>query len=79
MAVWTDLGMDFVERLLCVNDKLVLLTIVDYFLKAVHFIQLSHLYSATTVARTFFDMVVRLHGIPSSIVFDRDPVFTNNF
>jgi hypothetical protein len=31
------------------------------------------------VARAFFDNIVRLHGIPSSIISDRDPVFTNQF
>jgi hypothetical protein len=33
----------------------------------------------TSVARAFFDNIVRLHGIPSSIISDRDPVFTNQF
>jgi hypothetical protein len=30
------------------------------------------------MARTFFDGIVRLHGFPSSIVSDRDPVFTGH-
>ncbi|WVZ93414.1 hypothetical protein U9M48_039394 [Paspalum notatum var. saurae] len=34
---------------------------------------------ATTVARAFFAEIVRLHGIPSFIVSDRDPVFTSAF
>jgi hypothetical protein len=45
----------------------------------VHFIALGHPYSATSVARTFFDQIVRLHGIPCSIVSDQDPVFTSSF
>jgi hypothetical protein len=47
--------------------------------KAAHFIPLAHLYNVTTVARAFFDSIVRLHGIPSSIVSNRDPVCTSRF
>jgi hypothetical protein len=56
-----------------------LLTILDLFSKVAHFILLSLPYMTTTVARTFFDIMVRLHGIPNSIVFDHDLVFTSNF
>lgn len=77
--VWTDLSMDFVEGLPCINGKSVILTVVDRFSKAAHFILLAHPYTATMVARAFFDCIVRLHGIPSSIVSDRDPVFTSRF
>lgn len=31
------------------------------------------------MARAFFADIVRLHGIPASIVSDRDPVFTSAF
>lgn len=49
------------------------------FSKYAHFIPLSHPYTAASVARVFFDDVVRLHGLPSSIVSDHDPVFTSSF
>jgi hypothetical protein len=71
--------MDFVEALPKVHGKSVILTVVDRLSKAAHFIPLGHPYSATLVARAFFAEVVRLHGIPSSIVSDRDPVFTSEF
>jgi hypothetical protein len=31
------------------------------------------------MAKAFFDNIMRLHGIPCSIVSDRDPVFTSTF
>lgn len=52
---------------------------VHHFSKYAHFIALGHPYTASTVARAFFDEIVRLHGIPSSIFSDRDPIFTSNF
>ena len=55
------------------------LTVVDHFSKYAHFIALGHPYSATSVAQAFFDQIVRLHGLPCSIVSDRDPVFTSAF
>ncbi|XP_066395761.1 uncharacterized protein [Miscanthus floridulus] len=34
--------------------------------------------TAASVAKAFFDNIVRLHSLPNSIVSDRDPVFTGN-
>jgi len=77
-AIWQD-AMDFVEGFPKVGGKSVVLTVVDRLSKYAHFIALGHPYSATSVARAFFDQVVRLHGIPCSIISDRDPVFTSAF
>lgn len=71
--------MDFVEGLPKVIGKSVILTVVDRLSKYAHFIPLGHPYTTTMVARAFFNDIVHLHGIPSSIVSDRDPVFTSNF
>jgi hypothetical protein len=76
--VWADISMDFIEGLPKVGDKSVILTVVDRFSKYAHFIALGHPYTAASVARAFFDDIVRLHGFPSSIVNDRDPVFTGH-
>ena len=77
--VWSEVSMDFMEGLPKVGGKSVILTVVDRFSKAAHFIPLGHLYSAETVASAFFGEIVRLHGVPTSIVSDRDPVFTSAF
>ena len=71
--------MDFIEGFPKVGGKSVILTVVDRFSKYAHFIALGHPYSASSVAHAFFDNIVKLHGLPSSIVSDRDPVFTSTF
>jgi hypothetical protein len=71
--------MDFFEALLCVRGKSIILTVVDRFSKYCHFIPLTHPYSTESVAHAFFVDIVRLHGVPQSIVSDRDTVFTSNF
>jgi hypothetical protein len=71
--------MDFMEALPRVRGKSVILTVVDRFSKYCHFIPLAHPYSAESVAQAFFTDIVRLHGVPQSIVSDRDTVFTSAF
>jgi hypothetical protein len=75
--MWCDITLNFVEGFPRVGGKSVILTMVDRFSKYAHFIALGHPYSATTVAKAFFDTIVKLHGVPESIVSDRDPVFTS--
>lgn len=70
--------MDFIEGLANVSRKSVILTVVDCFSKYAHFIMPSHPYTASMVTRPFFDGVVRLHGYPSSIASDCNPVFTSH-
>jgi hypothetical protein len=70
--------MDFIEGLPKVGSKSITLTVVDRFSKYAHFIALGHPYTTASVARAFFDGIVRLHGFSSSIVNDRDPVFTGH-
>jgi transposase InsO family protein len=62
-----------------INGKFVILTVVDRFSKFAHFILLGHPYTTTLVARAFFTDIIRLHSLSSSIVSDRDLVFTRKF
>jgi hypothetical protein len=78
-GVWSDIDIDFIEALPRVQGKTVILTVVDRFSKYCHFIPLAHPYTTESVAQAFFAEVVRLHGVPQSIVLDRDPVFTPSF
>lgn len=51
--------------------------VVDHFTKYAHFMALKHPYTASSVALALYDNVFKLHGMPQSIVSDRDRVFTS--
>lgn len=55
------------------------MVVVDRLTKYSHFIPLSHPYKATDVAQSFLDNVYKHHGLPMSIVTDRDPILTSRF
>jgi len=71
--------MDFIEGLPKSEGFSVILVIVDRLTKYAHFLALKHPYSAATIAQTFLDNIVKLHGFPLSITTDRDPIFVSNF
>ena len=76
---WTTVSMDFVSGLPLSQRLDTVMVIVDRFTKYVQFIGLSHPYSPAKVAALFAQNVFKLHGMPTSIVSDRDPVFIANF
>lgn len=78
-GAWQDISMDFIEGLPLSKGKNAILVVVDRFTKYVHFLPLKHPFSALQVAEVFLDQVAKLYGMPKSIVFDRDKVFTSSF
>lgn len=52
---------------------------MDRLSKYAHFLPLSHPYTATLVATLFVEHNFKLHGVPASIICDRDPVFMSKF
>jgi hypothetical protein len=69
---WTYLSMDFIEGLLLSNGFSVILVVIDRFTKYGHFFPVRHPYTAASIALIFLDNVIKLHGVPQSIVCDRD-------
>ena len=56
-----------------------ILVVVDWLTKGAHFALLKLGFSVKVVASVFLDDVVRLHGFPTGIVSNRDPIFLSTF
>jgi hypothetical protein len=77
--VWIEVSMDFIGGLPILQGKDVIMVVIDRLSKYAHFIPLTHPYTAGIVAHLFLDQIFKLHGLPKSIVSDRDRIFTSNF
>jgi hypothetical protein len=67
--------MDFVEGLPKSGSANAILVVVDKYSKFAHFIPLCHPFTAATIAKLFMEFVYRYHGLPISIISDRDRTF----
>ncbi|GJW95851.1 putative reverse transcriptase domain-containing protein [Tanacetum coccineum] len=77
---WDNITMDFVTKLPRMqsgNDTI--WVIVDRLTKSAHFLPMRENDPMDKLARLYLKEVVTRHGIPISIICDRDPRFTSNF
>ncbi|XP_020206856.1 uncharacterized protein LOC109791902 [Cajanus cajan] len=77
---WDSISMDFVVGLpKTVKNLDAIWVIVDRLTKSAHFIPINIRYSLERLTKLYISEIVRLHGVPTSIVSDRDPRFTSRF
>ncbi|KAG8485890.1 hypothetical protein CXB51_019244 [Gossypium anomalum] len=77
---WDRITMDFVSGLPVTQSKKdSIWVIVDRLTKSAHFIPVRMDFSLDKLAELYVSQIVRLHGVPNSIVSDRDPRFTSRF
>ncbi|CAI5484512.1 unnamed protein product [Closterium sp. Yama58-4] len=77
---WQVVSLDFITGLPSTSrghDSI--LVVIDKFSKMGHFIPTNATATAEATARLFFDRIITIHGIPATLISDRDPKFTSKF
>ena len=75
---WEHITMDFITglpRSFRGNDSI--WVIVDWFSKIAHFLAMKKKQSVESLAHLYIESIIRLHGVPKSIISDRDSRFTS--
>lgn len=73
---WKVISMDFIEGLPRSASYNSIMVVVDKFSKYSHFVPLAHPLTALQIAQAFVSNIFKLHGLPQSIISDRDRIFT---
>ncbi|MCO5575542.1 hypothetical protein L7F22_029343 [Adiantum nelumboides] len=77
--LWESIAMDFIFDLPRTQSHDGIWTIIDRFSKQARFIPVKRTVKPDHLARLFVAQIFRLHGMPETIVSDRDPRFTSLF
>ncbi|MCO5573059.1 hypothetical protein L7F22_026824 [Adiantum nelumboides] len=77
---WESISMDFIFGLpKSIHGNTGIWTIFDRFSMQAHFIPVKKTIKAHQMATLFISQIFKYHGLPTSIVSDRDPKMTSNF
>ncbi|KAL4384851.1 hypothetical protein GQ457_15G012120 [Hibiscus cannabinus] len=77
---WEYITMDFVSGLpLTPKKNDAIWVIMDRFTKSAHFLPVKMDFGYQRLAELYVREIIRLHGVPKSIISDRDPRFTSKF
>lgn len=79
LQLWDELSMDFITYLPSAFGHTTIWVIYDRLIKYMHLLALPTSFTTRDLARRFSIEICRLHGIPRSIVSDRDPLFVSAF
>ena len=76
---WESIGMDFVGPFPSSQGYDYLWVVICRLTSMIHLIPVNTTTKATEIAWLYFREIVRLHGLPETIVSDRDSKFTSKF
>ena len=82
---WQEITMDFIVKLPLFKDTITdikydsILVVVDRLTKYAHFIPWKEKGNAKDLAKVILKEIIANHGIPQSIIFDRNKLFTSKF
>ncbi|KAL0554375.1 hypothetical protein IC582_008294 [Cucumis melo] len=77
---WESVSMDFITGLFkTLKGYTVIWVVVDRLTKSAHFVPGKFTYTASKWGQLYMTEIVRLHGVPVSIISDRDARFTSKF
>ncbi|KAL4016656.1 hypothetical protein IC575_024310 [Cucumis melo] len=77
---WESVSMDFITGLpKTLRGYTVIWVVVDRLTKSAHFVPGKSTYTASKWGQLYMTEIVRLHGVPVSIISDRDARFTSKF